>query len=183
MDREKIKESIRSLLRALGEDPDREGLKKTPERMADMFEELLSAKNARVDDISPISYGIMNEDMVILRDIPFYSICEHHMLPFFGKCFIGYIPKDKKIVGISKLAAIPQSISRKLQIQERLTSEIADIAMEKLKPRGVGVVLNGRHMCMEMTGQKNQGEITTSAMRGAFKSDPGVKTEFLKLIM
>ena len=183
MDKDKIKSAITELLKAIDEDPNRAGLKKTPERFAGMIEELLSGKGKDVKDILQIKHDLEHDEMVLVKDVPFYSICEHHLLPFFGKCHIAYIPESNKIVGVSKLAEVIDIMSKKLQVQERLTTEIANEIMRYLKPKGVGVVIEARHLCMEMTGIKQpETKVVTSAVRGQFRSDIRTREEFLKLI-
>ncbi len=183
MDKEKIKKTIKELLRAIGEDVTREGLKETPARVAEMYEEMLSGNKKDIRDILQVTHDLEHDEMVLLKDIPFYSICEHHLLPFFGKCHIGYIPKDNKIVGISKLARVIEVMSKRLQVQERLTTEIANGIMKYLKPKGLAVVIEARHMCIEMRGVKKPGiKVITSALRGIFRKDIRTREEFLKLI-
>lgn len=183
MDKEKIKKSITGLLEAIGENPNRQELKKTPERIADMFEEILSGKNKDAKYILETTHELEHDEMVLIKDVPFYSVCEHHLLPFFGKCHVGYIPEGNKIVGVSKLVEVIDIMSKKLQVQERLTTEIAAKIMKYLKPKGVGVVIEARHLCMEMTGIKQpETKVVTSAVRGLFRKDIRTREEFLKLI-
>lgn len=183
MDRERIRKAIIELLLAIDEDPGREGLAETPDRVAKMFEEILGGGKANVAEILGRTHTLEHDEMVLVRDISFYSMCEHHLLPFFGVCHIAYIPENKKIVGISKLARIVEVLSRRLQVQEKFTTEIADAIMNHLKPKGVGVLMNARHMCMEMRGIKKPGASTvTSVVRGIFRSDSRTREEFLKLI-
>ena len=189
---EEIKEMLRSaddlaiyreLIKRMGDDPDREGLIKTPRRVADSRKFLMSGYEM---DAETILNGAIFEDpcdeMVLVRDISFYSMCEHHMLPFFGKIHVAYLPKGR-IVGLSKIPRIIEMFARRLQIQERLTSQIAKCLMENLKPYGVGVVCEANHLCMAMRGvQKSDSFTTTSAMEGTFKTDGRTRQEFLKLI-
>lgn len=173
----------RELIKRMGDDPAREGLVKTPLRIRDSREFLMSGYNM---DAETILNGAIFEDpcdeMVLVRDISFYSMCEHHMLPFFGKIHVAYLPKGR-IVGLSKIPRIIEMFARRLQIQERLTSQIAKCLMENLKPYGVGVVCEANHLCMAMRGvQKSDSFTTTSAMEGTFKTDGRTRHEFLKLI-
>jgi GTP cyclohydrolase I len=183
LERQEISQIISRLLNALGEDPEREGLKKTPERVARMYEELLIGYRTSPDDL--LNGAIFTSDyneMVILRNIDFYSLCEHHLLPFFGVAHVAYIPNGK-IIGLSKLARIVEFFSRRLQVQERMTMEIAHFLKEKLQPLGVGVVVSGMHLCMIMRGvKKSNARMITSAMLGVFRDDPRTRLEFLNLI-
>lgn len=183
MDKEKIKKAIIELLKAIDEDPTRPGLRKTPDRVSKMYEELFSGRAQNIKNILQVTQNLKHDGIVLMKNVPFYSICEHHMLPFFGECHIAYIPNNSKVVGISKLARVVDVISRRLQVQERLTTEIADAIMKNLKPKGVAVVVNARHLCIEMRGIKKQGtNIFTTALRGQFKKDTRARVEFLKLI-
>lgn len=174
---------IKGILEGIGEDPKREGLQKTPERVAKMFEFLTKGYAENVEKV--LKKAIFTErysEMVIVKDIDFYSLCEHHMLPFYGKCHIAYIPKGK-IVGLSKLPRLVEVFSRRLQVQERLTQQIADTLYAVLKPEGVGVVMEARHLCMMMRGVEKQNSVaTTSAMLGSFREDVKTRSEFLTLI-
>jgi GTP cyclohydrolase IA len=178
-----MKDLIRQLLVEIGEDPEREGLKNTPLRVENSYKFLTKGYE---EDINKIINGALFEtetsEMIIVRDIEFYSLCEHHLLPFFGKCHIAYIP-DKKIIGLSKLARITDHFARRLQVQERLTEQIAGCIEEVLKPLGVGVVMEASHLCMMMRGvQKQDSKALTSALCGIFKSDQRTRNEFLNLI-
>ncbi|OGR81601.1 MAG: GTP cyclohydrolase I FolE [Elusimicrobia bacterium GWC2_64_44] len=171
------------ILKALGENPAREGLKKTPLRVARALREITSGYGA---DMAKVFNGAFFKadyrEMVIVKDIAFYSLCEHHMLPFFGKAHIAYIPNGR-IVGLSKIPRLVEAFSRRLQVQERLTEEIAETLYKVLKPRGVGVVMEAEHLCVSMRGVKNETSFaTTSAMLGSFRSDHKVRSEFLDLI-
>jgi GTP cyclohydrolase I len=171
------------LLESIGEDPNREGLKKTPERAAKALEFLTSGAN---EDLMTIVNGALFEsasrEMVIVKDIEIYSLCEHHMLPFFGRCHIGYIP-DGKVLGVSKLARISDMFSRRLQIQEKLAHEIATAVFDTVKPLGVGVIIEARHLCMMMRGvQKQNSSMVSSAMLGTFLSSDRTRSEFLQLV-
>jgi GTP cyclohydrolase IA len=181
-DRPAFDELVREQLRQLGEDPERDGLLKTPERVEKSLKWLTRGYELSVFDV--IGDAIFDEDhhnMVIVRDIEMYSLCEHHMLPFFGKVHIAYIP-DGKIVGLSKLPRVVEVFARRLQVQERLTEQIASALMEVLRPRGVGVVIEAAHLCMMMRGVEKQNSKTlTSAMKGVFLSDLRTREEFLRL--
>jgi GTP cyclohydrolase I len=180
---QEIEQLVNGLLVGLGEDPSREGLRKTPERVTKMFEFLTKGYSENVAEV--LKKAVFTErysEMVIVKDIDFYSLCEHHMLPFYGKCHIAYIPKGK-IVGLSKLPRLVEVFSRRLQVQERLTQQIADTLYQVLKPQGVGVVMEARHLCMMMRGVEKQNSVaTTSAMLGSFRKDVKTRSEFLTLI-
>ncbi|OVE76792.1 GTP cyclohydrolase I FolE [bacterium F11] len=179
----KLPSLVTEILTMLGEDPNREGLKKTPGRVARALMELTRGYDADVDSL--INKAIFHEnynEMVVVKDIRFYSLCEHHLLPFFGTVHIAYIPNGK-IVGLSKLPRLVEVFSKRLQVQERMTQQIANILKDKLDPMGVGVVIKARHLCMEMRGIESQDSPTvTSAMLGAFRSDPRTRKEFLSFI-
>lgn len=182
MNLEKIEQLAKELLIELGEDPEREGLKDSPRRIAKSFEKLYGGYQKNPKDILTDFDGEEYDEMIICKDIDFYSNCEHHMQPFFGKVSIGYIP-DKKIIGISKLPRIVEIFSRRLQNQERLTMQIAKALTEILKPKGVGVVVEGKHLCMMSRGvEKQNSTMTTSYCTGLFKKDDKTRSEFLKLI-
>lgn len=174
---------IRQMLLNLGEDPDREGLKKTPERMAKALQFLTKGYEQNPDEV--VGEAIFNEEcnhMVIVRDIEVYSLCEHHLLPFFGRCHIGYIPKGK-VYGVSKIARLVDCYARRLQIQERLTEQIAHFIKEKINAEGVGVVMECHHLCMMMRGVEKQNScMVTSSMLGSFRRSVATRTEFLQLI-
>ena len=178
-----MEEEIKNILLQLGEDPEREGLKKTPERVRKSLEYLTRGYQQDLEKVvNGAIFEVESQDMVIVRDIEFYSMCEHHMLPFFGKCSIGYIPKGK-IFGVSKLARIVDMFARRLQIQERLSNQIARTIYETIQPEGVGVVMEAQHLCMLMRGvQKQSSTMVTSAMFGSFRSQQSTRMEFLKLI-
>ena len=178
-----IPEAIRTLLAELGEDPSREGLRDTPDRVRRMFAELTDGYRIDPDALlNDAAFEVDYDEMVVVRDIEFYSMCEHHMLPFFGKAHVAYIP-DGRIVGLSKMARVVDVFARRLQVQERMTDQIADALSAELHPRGVGVVLEGSHLCMMMRGvQKQDSKTVTSAMRGAFLDDPRTREEFLRLV-
>lgn len=174
---------VRGILEHLGEDPDRPGLKRTPDRVADSLTWLTRGYRMSAADV--IGDGVFeepHESMILVRDIELYSLCEHHMLPFYGRAHVAYIPKGK-IVGLSKVARLVDVFARRLQVQERLTDEIADALMETLNPRGVGVVVQAYHLCMMMRGVEKQNSITvTSSLRGSFRDDAATRDEFLRLV-
>ncbi len=183
MDTVRIENAIREILSAIGEDPERHGLSDTPRRVAQMYTEIFSGNKDDPAQFMSKVHELEHDEMVVLKDIPFYSMCEHHMVPFFGVAHVAYIPKDRRIVGISKLVRLVENRSKKLQVQERLTTEIAEIIMNELKPKGVAVVMKARHLCMEMRGIKKSGAFTiTSVVRGIFRKDIKIREEFLKLI-
>ena len=178
----KIEEHVRSILKFIGEDPDREGLRKTPFRVSEALNYL--TRGYQMDPDKVINDALFTEDyeeMILQKDIDFFSLCEHHMLPFFGKAHVGYIP-DGRIVGLSKIPRIVDVFARRLQVQERLTEQIAEGLCSVLKPVGVGVVIEAQHLCMMMRGvQKQNSRTITSALRGEFRSDPKTRDEFLRL--
>lgn len=187
MDLAKIEEGVRLILEGMGEDPQREGLQKTPARVARMYQECCSGLFEDPSVHFQTTFDEHHEDMVIVHDIPFYSLCEHHLVPFFGKAHVAYIPAaDGRICGISKLARLVDAFARRPQVQERLTSQVADTLMEQLNPQGVIVVMEAEHLCMSMRGVKKLGaKTTTSAVRGIFKSSASATTraEALSLLM
>jgi GTP cyclohydrolase I len=181
-DKEKIKEAIHLLLEGIGEDPDREGLVETPDRIARMCEEIYGGMYEDAATHLEKRFSSNNSEMVLEQDITFYSMCEHHMMPFYGKAHIAYIP-DGEVVGISKLARTLDVFARRLQIQEHLTDQVADEIMNELHPKGVVVMIEAEHMCMTMRGIKKPGSSTvTLAKRGAFAQDPALFNEFLELL-
>lgn len=184
IDKDRVKTAMASIIAALGEDPSRESIKDTPERVADMYAELFSGLDADPKAELNVSFDEGHHEMVILRDIPFYSMCEHHMLPFYGVAHVGYIPSiNGKVVGVSKLARVVEIFARRPQLQERMTRQIADTIFESLRPDGVGVVVQAEHLCMIMRGIKKPGSsVITSAVRGAFKRKTITRSEFLSLI-
>jgi GTP cyclohydrolase I len=182
IDLEKIENLTKEFLKAIGEDVNREGLIKTPKRVAKAFEEICSGyfKDPK-EVLNNALFDSTNNEMVVVRDIEFYSMCEHHILPFFGRVHVAYIP-DKKVVGLSKIPRMVEVFARRLQIQEQLTEQIADALMEVVKPKGVGVVIHARHMCMEMRGVKTKYSYTsTSALRGEFLNEK-TREEFFNII-
>jgi GTP cyclohydrolase I len=178
-----IQQAVSTILKAVGENPDREGLQRTPERVARMYAELLSGYKA--DPIAVVNEAIFDvkyDEMVIIRDVEFYSLCEHHLLPFMGRVHVAYIP-DGKVLGLSKIPRIVDIFARRLQVQERMTRQIADLIRDLLHPQGVGVIVEGVHLCMMMRGvQKHNARMTTSAMHGAFRANLATRQEFLENI-
>jgi GTP cyclohydrolase I len=178
-----IPELVESLLAELGEDPSRQGLKATPGRVSRALRELTDGYGVSATEI--IAGAVFDQDydeMVLVKDIPFYSLCEHHMLPFFGSCHVGYLPRGR-VVGLSKIPRVVSLFAHRLQLQERLTKEIAEALNLALTPKGVGVVVEARHLCMEMRGvQKPGGQLITSCMLGTFRKDPRTRAEFLDLV-
>jgi GTP cyclohydrolase I len=176
-------ELIRELLIRMGEDPDREGLRGTPERVAKALSFLTSGYKQNPKKVfNNALYSVQYDEMVIVRDIDLFSLCEHHLLPFFGKCHVAYIP-DKKVLGLSKIARLVEVFSRRLQIQERLTCQIADTINEEIKPIGVAVVIEAQHLCMVMRGvEKQNSQAMTSSMLGAFRNEQQTRLEFLELL-
>jgi GTP cyclohydrolase IA len=183
IDFEAARTSIVELIKAVGEDPEREGLKKTPERVARMYSELLSGYGADPEKfINGALFNITYDEMVIVRDIEFYSLCEHHMLPFIGRAHVAYLP-DGKVIGLSKIPRVVDMYARRLQVQERLTRQIADFLSDALKPHGVAVVVEAMHMCSMMRGvKKHDARMTTSAMHGSFRTNLATRQEFLNHI-
>src|SRR5690625_689058 len=175
--REQIEYHVQEILRLIGEQPEREGLLETPARVTRMYEEVFSGYSAEPKDVLGVTFDEQHEELVIVKDIVYYSHCEHHMAPFFGKIHIGYIPSGK-IAGLSKFARLVDVITRRLQVQERITSEIADVLEKELQPIGVMVVCEGEHLCMCARGVKKYGSQTvTSAVRGAFRNDAALRAE------
>ncbi|HOO76942.1 MAG TPA: GTP cyclohydrolase I FolE [bacterium] len=183
MDKEKIRESIRDFLSGLGENPGRPGLDRTPERVCQACEEIFGGYGADPGDVLRVfRYGGFDE-IVVLKDIRFYSVCEHHLLPFFGVVHIAYIPREGLIAGFSSLIRVVELFSRRLQVQERMTTEIADLLMDKMSPRGVLVQVRAEHLCVSMRGVTKPGtQVTTEALRGIFRSDPRTRAEALSLL-
>jgi len=177
-----IEGHIREILRLIGEDPDREGLVDTPKRVRQMYEEIFAGYEVDPREVLGVTFDERHEELVIVKDIVYYSQCEHHMAPFFGKVHIGYIPSGR-IAGLSKFARLVEAVTRKLQVQERITTQIADIFEEVLEPHGTMVVVEGEHLCMCARGVKKPGAKTvTSAVRGLFRTDSALRAEFLSLI-
>lgn len=183
MDKEKIERAVRDILEAIGEDPERPGLVETPKRVANMYEEIFSGMSENPEMHLKVFNEPGNDEQVIVRDIPLYSMCEHHLLPFVGKAHIAYIPSDGKIIGLSKLARIVNSYARRLQVQERLTAEIADFLYIKLGAKSVAVIVEAEHLCMTMRGVRAAGAKTqTSALRGYVRNDAKVRSEVMSLL-
>jgi GTP cyclohydrolase I len=184
IDEARIKRALQEIIEAIGEDPGREGLRDTPQRVAEMYTELFSGLNKDPKEELEVGFELGHREMVVLKDVPFYSMCEHHLLPFFGFAHVGYIPNDEgRIVGISKLARVVETIARRPQVQERMTTEIADAIDEGIHPAGVAVVLQAEHLCMTMRGIKKPGSnVITSAIRGTFRSKAASRAEFFSLI-
>ena len=183
MDKEKIKKSIKDIIEAIGEDPEREGLRDTPGRVADMYEEIFDGIDKKPEDVIKVFKEEEHDEMVILKDIPFYSVCEHHLLPFLGRAHIAYIPDENRLLGLSKLARLVEIYAKRPQLQERLTSQIADTIIKSIKPKGVLVVIEAEHLCTTMRGVKKPGsQMVTSAIRGAFRKNESTRKEALDLI-
>lgn len=182
--RARIQAAVREILLAVGEDPDREGLLETPARVARMYDEILAGMREEPREHLQKQFSAdKHGELVLVKDIPIYSLCEHHMLPFYGRAHIAYIPKDGRITGLSKLARMADGYARRLQVQERLTTQMADAVMDVLQPRGVLVVIEAEHMCMTMRGVQKPGSLTvTSAVRGYFETDVKARAEAMSLI-
>lgn len=184
MDTEKIEKAVAMLLEAIGENPQREGLVDTPARVARMYREIFAGLNEKPHEFLQVSFTEYHDELVMVKDIPLYSMCEHHLLPFYGKAHVAYIPRGGKVVGISKLARVTESFARRPQLQERLTSQIADCINDTLNPYGVAVVIQAEHMCMTMRGIRKPGALTvTSAVRGIFESRASSRAEVFSLIL
>lgn len=183
-DEYKIREAVKAIIEAIGENPEREGLVDTPMRVAEMYTELFMGMSIDPKEELTVGFEEGHREMIIVRDIPFYSMCEHHLLPFYGVTHIGYIPNsDGRVVGISKLARVVEIVARRPQLQERMTSQIADAIYEGIQPDGVGAVTQAEHLCMVMRGIKKPGStIITSAVRGTFRSKSKTRAEFLSLV-
>jgi len=180
---ESIADLVRRMLVALGEDPEREGLRRTPERFEKALRFLTSGYHQDIDHVlNGATFSVCYDEMVVVKDIEVFSVCEHHLLPFFGKCHVAYLP-NKKVIGLSKVARVVNMFARRLQLQERLTSQIAHAIDEKLNPQGVGVIIEARHLCMVMRGvEKQHSQAVTSAMLGEFRHNKQTRDEFLSLI-
>ncbi|SFL98064.1 GTP cyclohydrolase I FolE [Salibacterium qingdaonense] len=180
---DKIEKAVYSILEAVGENPDRDGLLDTPKRVARMYEEVFQGLSQDPAEHLQTVFGEEHEELVLVRDIPFYSMCEHHLVPFYGKAHVGYIPKEGQVTGLSKLARTVETVAKRPQLQERITSTVADSILETLNPHGVIVVVEAEHMCMTMRGiQKPGTETVTSAVRGSFENDEASRAEVLTLI-
>jgi len=183
MDREKMERAVRLMLEGMGEDPDRPGLRATPARVARMYEEIFSGIGEDACEVLKVLHSENHDEIVLVKDIPFYSVCEHHMLPFLGVAHVAYIPQEARITGISKLARVVKLESQQLQVQERLTTAVAEDIMKVLKPKGVMVVMEAEHLCMTMRGVKAPGSRTvTSVVRGIFRENPATRAETMALI-
>jgi len=183
MDRKKIERAVRDILEAIGEDPKKKDLRETPARVAEMYEEIFSGVGQDPEKELEVILDQKHHEIVLLKGIPLYSVCEHHLLPFIGRANIAYIPKNGRVTGLSKLARVVDILSRRPQVQERLTTQIAEIIMAKLKPLGVMVVIEAEHLCMSMRGVRKPGTLTvTSAVRGIFKENEKTRSETLALI-
>jgi GTP cyclohydrolase I len=183
LNKKKIEKGVRLILEAIGEDPERPGLKETPRRVADMYMEIFSGLSTPTEEILKTIEGESHDEMVLLKDIPFYSVCEHHLLPFVGKVHIAYIPSGGKIVGLSELVKSVEILAKRLQVQERLSTQLADLIMQKLKPKGAMVIIDAEHLCISMRGVKKPGSRTiTSAVRGIFRTKQSTRDELLELI-
>jgi GTP cyclohydrolase I len=184
VDTARIERAIYEILSAMGEDPDRDGLQATPSRVAAMYQELFSGLDEDPAEHLQVSFAAEHDEMVMVRDIPFASLCEHHMVPFMGRAHVAYIPgEDGRITGLSKFARLVDGYARRLQVQERMTTEIADAVEKALQPRGVLVVVEAEHLCMSMRGVKKPGTLTiTSAVRGQFRTDSATRAEAMQFI-
>jgi GTP cyclohydrolase I len=183
MDIKKIEKGVRLILEGIGEDPERAGIKDTPQRVARMYEEIFAGLKTPSEEILNYIQGESHDEMVLLKDIPFYSVCEHHLLPFVGKAHVAYIPSGGKIVGLSELVKAVEILAKRPQVQERLTTQLAGLIMERLKPKGAMVVIDAEHLCMSMRGVKKPGSRTvTSAVRGIFRTKQSTREELLQLI-
>jgi GTP cyclohydrolase I len=184
VDKGRIEKAVREILEAIGEDPDRDGLVRTPARMADMYEEIFSGLHNDPSEHLTVTFEADHDEMVMVRDIPVHSLCEHHLIPFAGRAHVAYIPGDDgRITGLSKIARLVDGFAHRPQVQERLTTQIADALQTVLKPDGVFVVIEAEHLCMSMRGVKKPGSLTiTSAVRGLFKTNPATRAEAMSLI-
>lgn len=183
MDKKKIEAAVRDILAAIGENPRKKDLQETPRRVAEMYEEIFSGINQNPEKELEIILDHKHQEIVLLKGIPLYSICEHHLLPFLGKAHVAYIPKGGRVTGLSKLARVVDILAKRPQVQERLTTQIAEIIMKKLKPAGCMVIIEAEHLCMSMRGVKKAGTMTvTSAVRGIFQKNEKTRAEALALI-
>jgi GTP cyclohydrolase I len=181
--KESVADLMRKVITLVGEDPNREGLRKTPERFEKALKFLTSGYHQNLDTVlNGATFSVHYDEMVVVKDIEFFSLCEHHLLPFFGKAHVAYLP-SKKVIGLSKIARLVNMFARRLQIQERMTSQIAEAIQDKISPEGVGVIIEARHLCMQMRGvEKQHGQAVTSAMLGSFRHDKQTRQEFLSLV-
>ena len=183
MDKKRIEKAVREILLAIGEDVTRHDIKDTPKRVAEMYEEILGGTKVNPEKELEVVFEKDHDEIVLLKGIPLYSICEHHMLPFIGRAHVAYIPSNNKVTGLSKLVRVVDTLSKRLQVQERLTTDIAEIIMRKLSPKGVLVVIEAEHLCMSMRGVKKPGVLTiTSAVRGVFRQNEKTRAEAMALI-
>lgn len=183
INQKKIEKAVKSILEALGENVNREGIKDTPKRVAKMYAEIFEGLEINPEKEISVFHNEDHEEMIMIRDIPFYSMCEHHLIPFIGKAHVVYIPKKGNITGLSKIVRVIEAFAKRPQVQERLTSQIADLLMRALKPRGVFVIIEAEHLCMSMQGVKKPGSITTtSAVRGIFRKNALTRSEALSLL-
>jgi GTP cyclohydrolase IA len=183
MDTKKIEKAVRDILKAIGVDPNQKDLRATPRRVAEMYEEIFEGIGRDPAGELEVALDQKHEEIVLLKGIPLYSVCEHHLLPFIGRANIAYIPRNGRVTGLSKLARVVDILSRRPQVQERLTTQIADIIMSKLKPQGCMVVIEAEHLCMSMRGVKKPGTLTvTSAVRGVFQKNEKTRAETLSLM-
>jgi GTP cyclohydrolase I len=183
LDLKKIEKGVRLIIEGIGEDPDRPGMKGTPGRVARMYQDIFSGLETPTEEILMPIEGESHDELVLLKDIPFYSVCEHHLLPFIGKAHIAYIPGAGRIAGIGELAKALEVFANRPTVQERLTAQLADLLMEKLKPKGAMVIIDAEHLCLSMRGMKKSGAHTvTSAVRGIFRSKESTRQELLELI-
>jgi len=183
MDLKKIEKGIRLILEGVGEDPERAGLRETPERVAKMYEEIFIGLKTPTEELLKAIKGESHDEMVLLKDISFYSVCEHHLLPFIGTVHVAYIPSGGKIVGLSELVKAVEVLAKRPQVQERLTTQLADLIMDRLKPKGAMVIIDAEHLCISMRGVKKPGSRTvTSAVRGIFRTKQSTREELLELI-
>ncbi|MGH9042987.1 MAG: GTP cyclohydrolase I FolE [Acidimicrobiia bacterium] len=184
VDKERIEKAVREILEAIGENPDRDGLRRTPERVAAMYAEVFSGLHDAPDQHLSVTFAADHDEMIMVRDITLYSLCEHHLVPFFGRAHVAYVPNENgRITGLSKLARLVESFSRRPQVQERLTSQIADEIERSLNPRGVLVIIEAEHLCMSMRGVQKPGTTTvTSAVRGLFRRNAATRAEALQFI-
>ena len=184
VDKARIEQAVREILEAVGEDPDRDGLVRTPQRVAEMYGEILGGLHEDPEDVLDVTFEAGHDEMVMVRDIPLFSLCEHHVIPFVGKAHVAYIPNaDGRITGLSKLARLVDVYARRPQVQENLTTQIADTIERVLQPRGVLVVIEAEHLCMSMRGVRKPGTTTiTSAVHGLFRTDPATRAEAMQLV-
>ncbi len=183
MDLKKIEKGVRLILEGIGENPERAGIKDTPERVARMYQEIFSGIETPTEELLKSIEGESHDEMVLLKDIPFYSVCEHHLIPFIGKAHVAYIPSAGKIVGLSELVKAVDVLAKRLQVQERLTTQLVDMIMTRLKPKGAMVIIDAEHLCISMRGMKKPGTRTvTSAVRGIFRTKQSTRDELLDLI-